>query len=108
MDFPTLTRLAYCQCRLRKVFGSVLKEYGWVNITLIRDRHELHGDVLGTTLDVGLQKGGYLPNVIAYYGKENPDFKRILRSASEKSRGKHCSVHLYVLMYVNIWGRQNI
>ena len=87
-DFRTLTRVSYCQCRLRKVFGSVFRQFDWRSITLIMNRNDMHGLVLGTTLDVGLQKGGYYPYVIKYYGRSNPNLKTLLRQASSKSRGR--------------------
>ena len=92
--FPTLTRFAYCQCRLRKVLGSVFRQFNWTDITIVIDRDDLHARVLGETLDVGLQKGGYLPNVIQYYGDENPDFGELLIEASERSRGERKHDHL--------------
>ena len=87
-DFATLTRVSYCQCRLRKVFGSVFRQFDWRNITLIMNRNDMHGLVLGTTLDVGLQIGGYYPYVIKYYGRSNPNLKVLLQQASSKSRGR--------------------
>ena len=36
-DYPTMTRFAYCQCRLRKVFGSVFKHFEWTDIVIIYD-----------------------------------------------------------------------
>ena len=86
-DFPTLTRVSYCQCRLRKVFGSVFRQFNWHSITLVMNRDDMFGLVLGTTLDVGLQIGGYFPQVIRYYGRRNPSLKELLRQASSKSRG---------------------
>ncbi|KAI0222778.1 hypothetical protein LSAT2_025942, partial [Lamellibrachia satsuma] len=85
-DFPTLTRVSYCQCRLRKVFGSIFRQFDWQSITLIMNRDDMFGLVLGTTLDVGLQRGGYYPQVIRYYGRRNPSLKDLLRQASSKSR----------------------
>ncbi|KAK2155083.1 hypothetical protein NP493_2110g00009, partial [Ridgeia piscesae] len=54
-DFPTLTRVSYCQCRLQLVFRSIFREFGWTNITLIMNRDDLYGLVLGSTIDMGLQ-----------------------------------------------------
>ena len=87
-DFPTMTRMAYCQCRLRKVFGSVFQQFNWTDITLIMDRDDDHSLILGETLDVGLQRGGYLPQVQKYYGLSHPDFADILIEASRYSRSK--------------------
>ena len=65
----------------------------WEEITggqknLISLRTLLPGQVLGDTLDAGLQKGGYLPEVIQFYGDEQPDYGQLLTKASQRSRGK--------------------
>ena len=59
---------------------------------LLRD--DVHASVLGETLDHGLQKGGYFPNVIRYYGNQNPDMAALLVEAAENSRGKLLSFDL--------------
>ena len=86
-DYPTLTRLAYCQCRLRKVFGSVFEEFGWIDIAIIYDVHDVHSDVLGSTLKAGLQKQNIFPKMFPYYGRENHDFAGILNVVKQVSRG---------------------
>ena len=100
-DFPTMTRMAYCQCRLRRVFGSVFQQFNWTDISLIMDRDDDHALILGETLDVGLQKGGYLPYVYKYYGLSNPNFASILQDASKYSRGG-CALFLSSLHGVGV------
>ncbi|KAJ8937178.1 hypothetical protein NQ314_012015, partial [Rhamnusium bicolor] len=39
--YPTLTRMSYCQCRLKIVFSSIFKQFGWKHIALILDRSDL-------------------------------------------------------------------
>ncbi|XP_048242362.1 atrial natriuretic peptide receptor 1-like [Haliotis rufescens] len=85
-DYPTLTRFAYCQCRLRKVFGSVFKQFSWSKIVVIYDVNDAHSDILGQTLKNGLQKGNIYPYMIQYYGDENPDFETILKTAADNAR----------------------
>ena len=51
------------------------------------DRDDVHGNIVGETLDVGLQKGGIFPHVIKYYGDVEKDVTHILQEASQKSRG---------------------
>ncbi len=87
-DFPTLTRFSYCQCRMRKVFGSIFRQFDWTAITVVMDRDDEHALIVGETLDVGLQKGGFLPNIIKYYGQSKPNMSAILQDASKVSRGK--------------------
>ena len=70
-----------------QVFGAVFAHFNWTDITLIMDRDHEHSLILGETLDVGLQIGGYKPNVVKYYSKSNPDYEDILRDASQVSRG---------------------
>ncbi|ESO97952.1 hypothetical protein LOTGIDRAFT_153062 [Lottia gigantea] len=85
-DYPTLTRFSYCQCRMRKVFGSVFKQFNWTDIVVIYDVNDGHTDILGNTLKEGLQKGGIFPFMIPYYGKENNNFSSILQEASVHAR----------------------
>ena len=86
-DYMTMTRIAYCQCRLRKVFGSVFQQFSWTDIALIVDRDDVHGAILGETLQVGLQKGGIFPYVIKYYGQRNISLQNMLEEASRYARG---------------------
>ena len=81
--------MAYCQCRLRKVFGAVFKQFNWSDVSIVIDGSHLHSHVLGTTLNEGLQKGKIYPNVIMYRSKVKEDFEEYLRAASEKSRGSN-------------------
>ncbi|KAK2153540.1 hypothetical protein LSH36_293g01000 [Paralvinella palmiformis] len=91
--FQTLTRFSYCQCRLRKVFGTIFSYFHWTDITVIMDRDHEHSLILGETLDVGLQKGGYKPNIVKFYSQNDPDYEDILRDASEISRIMVISAH---------------
>ncbi|CAH1786477.1 unnamed protein product [Owenia fusiformis] len=78
--------MAYCQCRLRKVFGSVFSQFNWTDISIIYDRDDIHAMTTGQTLDVGLQKGGIEPYMIQYRGGSDPDYSSILEEASRHSR----------------------
>lgn len=89
--------MAYCQCRLRKVFGSVFTTFNWTDITLIRSRDDVHASVLGETLDVGLKRQNIHPNVINYY--KHDDIERTLRAASEVSRSKIESKPIWITFY---------
>ena len=53
------------------------------------DRDHEHSLILGETLDVGLQKGGYKPNIVKFYSQNDPDYEDILRDASEISRSMY-------------------
>ncbi|KAH1006504.1 hypothetical protein HUJ05_007233 [Dendroctonus ponderosae] len=45
--YPTLTRMSYCQCRLKKVFSSIFHQFGWKHIALILDRSDLFSLTVG-------------------------------------------------------------
>ena len=89
-EYPTLTRLAYCQCRLRKVFGSIFEEFGWTDIAIIYDINDLHSDVLAASLQTGLQEQKIFPKMFSYYGNEQPSYKTILLEVRKVSRGTFC------------------
>lgn len=46
-DYPTLTRMSYCQCRLKLVFSSIFKQFGWNHIALLLDRSDLFSLTVG-------------------------------------------------------------
>ncbi|XP_069132003.1 atrial natriuretic peptide receptor 1-like [Argopecten irradians] len=85
-NYPTLTRLAYCQCRLRKVLGSVFEEFQWTDVAIVYDVNDVHSEVLGSTLKVGLQQQNIYPYMFPYYGKDHPDFKAILQEVAMVTR----------------------
>ena len=87
-DYPTLTRLAYCQCRIRRVLYSVFVEFGWKNIAIIYDLNNYHTDVLATTLRNGLQTHNIFPYTRSYYGNQNTSFAHILWEVRKVSRSK--------------------
>ncbi|ELT92328.1 hypothetical protein CAPTEDRAFT_22212, partial [Capitella teleta] len=85
-NFPTLTRLAYCQCRLRKVFGSILRQFNWTDLSLIYDTNDDYPRSLGDTLVTGLGLGGFEPVVIKFSGNSNVTFEREILEAKKYSR----------------------
>lgn len=48
--YPTLTRMSYCQCRLKLVFASVFKEFNWKHVALLIDRSDLFSLTVGEML----------------------------------------------------------
>ena len=91
-----MTRFAYCQCRMRKVFGSVFRYFGWTNMAVIYDEDDTYSDSLGSTLKVGLRIGGYFPTMIPFYSSSGVDHKAILREASAKARGRTMFLCVYI------------
>ena len=58
-------------------------------MSIIMDRNDLFGFVLGESLEHGLHVlSGYEPNSIKYYGSSNTDYAQILKDASDVSRGE--------------------
>jgi atrial natriuretic peptide receptor A len=51
-QYATLTRMSYCQCRLRLVFSSIFKQFNWRHIGLIVDRSDLFSLTVGKLLSV--------------------------------------------------------
>ncbi|KAL0128807.1 hypothetical protein PUN28_003887 [Cardiocondyla obscurior] len=85
--YPTLTRMSYCQCRLRLVFASVFKEFGWSHVALILDRSDLFSLTVGKNLEYGLRKDGLLKFVRELDGNsEDESYHLYLRDASMYAR----------------------
>ncbi|XP_070154302.1 atrial natriuretic peptide receptor 1 isoform X1 [Polyergus mexicanus] len=85
--YPTLTRMSYCQCRLRLVFSSVFKEFGWSHVALILDRSDLFSLTVGKNLEYGLRKEGLLKFVRDLDGNsEDESYHLYLRDASMYAR----------------------
>ncbi|CAG2058191.1 unnamed protein product [Timema podura] len=40
-EYATLTRMSYCQCRLKLVFSSIFNQFGWRHVALLLDRSDL-------------------------------------------------------------------
>ncbi|KAL3842511.1 hypothetical protein ACJMK2_020515 [Sinanodonta woodiana] len=85
-EYPTLTRLSYCQCRLRKVFGSIFKSFGWTDIAMIYAINHFHSNVLANSLIVGFQKEDFYPYIHGYHEGTNSSFHDILRNVSKMAR----------------------
>ncbi|EFN64674.1 Atrial natriuretic peptide receptor A [Camponotus floridanus] len=85
--YPTLTRMSYCQCRLRLVFSSVFKEFGWSHVALILDRSDLFSLTVGKNLEYGLRKEGLLKFVRDLDGNSDDEsYHLYLRDASMYAR----------------------
>ncbi|XP_055899976.1 atrial natriuretic peptide receptor 1-like [Biomphalaria glabrata] len=85
--YPTLTRFAYCQCRIRSVFANTFTLFKWTNIALIYDHSDGPSDILGTTLKDGLPTSKYYPEVIGFYSEDKSyDAGKLLQEAAKNSR----------------------
>ncbi|XP_023309722.1 atrial natriuretic peptide receptor 1 [Anoplophora glabripennis] len=84
--YPTLTRMSYCQCRLKMVFSSIFKQFGWEHIALILDRSDLFSLTVGKILEHGLKKNSLLTFVRELDGNENDTIHNYLRDASMYAR----------------------
>ncbi|KAJ3648141.1 hypothetical protein Zmor_019964 [Zophobas morio] len=84
--YPTLTRMSYCQCRLKSVFSSIFKQFGWRHIALILDRSDLFSLTAGKNLEHGLKKQGLLTFMRELDGNDNESIDNYLRDASMYAR----------------------
>lgn len=102
--YRTLTRMSYCQCRLRLVFSSIFKEFGWSHVALILDRSDLFSWTVGKNLEYGLRKEGLLKFVRELDGNfEDESYHFYLRDASMYARGKCPKIYFnFVVIHLNI------
>ncbi len=99
-EFPIL--LYYYIFYYRKIDDMSLcfSEFEWTDITLLIDKDDNYGNELGYSLDLGLQKGGYFPHMVIFYGFHQPDVHALIVEASSKSRSKY---HTFMYTYKHIY-----
>lgn len=88
--------MSYCQCRLKLVFSSIFRQFGWRHIALILDRSDLFSLTVGKNLEYGLKEEDLLTCVRDLDGNDEEDLDNYLRDASMYARGE-CSVAIGVL-----------
>ncbi|KAK2579330.1 hypothetical protein KPH14_008282 [Odynerus spinipes] len=75
------------QCRLKLVFSSIFKEFGWSHVALIVDKSDLFSLTVGKNLEYGLRKEGLLKFVRELDGNSEDDsYHLYLRDASMYAR----------------------
>ncbi|XP_055641677.1 atrial natriuretic peptide receptor 1 isoform X2 [Toxorhynchites rutilus septentrionalis] len=84
--YQTLTRMSYCQCRLKLVFSSIFRQFGWRHIALLLDRSDLFSLTVGKNLEYGLKEEDLLTFVRELDGNEEEDLDNYLRDASMYAR----------------------
>ncbi|XP_026810639.1 atrial natriuretic peptide receptor 1-like [Rhopalosiphum maidis] len=85
-EYPTLTRMSYCQRRLRLVFLSIFKKFNWKHVALIQDRSDLFSLTVGKNLEIGLRKAGVLSFIRDLDGNdEDPHCENYLKDASSQA-----------------------
>uniref|UniRef100_A0AAG5DSY2 Receptor ligand binding region domain-containing protein n=1 Tax=Anopheles atroparvus TaxID=41427 RepID=A0AAG5DSY2_ANOAO len=84
--YQTLTRMSYCQCRLKLVFSSIFREFGWRHIALIIDRSDLFSLTVGKNLEYGLKDEELLKFVRELDGNDEEDIDEYLKDASMYAR----------------------
>lgn len=84
--YPTLTRMSYCQCRLKLVFSSVFRQFNWKHVALLLDRSDLFSLTVGKNLEYGLKEEGLLAFVRELNGNEEESYDNYLRDASMYAR----------------------
>ncbi|XP_035776449.1 atrial natriuretic peptide receptor 1-like isoform X2 [Anopheles albimanus] len=84
--YQTLTRTSYCQCRLKLVFSSIFRQFGWRHIALIIDRSDLFSLTVGKNLEYGLKDEELLKFVRELDGNEEEDIEAYLTDAAMYAR----------------------
>ncbi|XP_055592109.1 atrial natriuretic peptide receptor 1 isoform X2 [Uranotaenia lowii] len=84
--YQTLTRMSYCQCRLKLVFSSIFRQFGWKHIALLLDRSDLFSLTVGKNLEYGLKEEDLLTFVRELDGNDEEDLDNYLRDASMYAR----------------------
>uniref|UniRef100_A0A182QDM9 Receptor ligand binding region domain-containing protein n=1 Tax=Anopheles farauti TaxID=69004 RepID=A0A182QDM9_9DIPT len=84
--YQTLTRMSYCQCRLKLVFSSIFRQFGWRHIALIIDRSDLFSLTVGKNLEYGLKDEDLLKFVRELDGNDEEDIDSYLKDASMYAR----------------------
>ncbi|CAD5118083.1 DgyrCDS6821 [Dimorphilus gyrociliatus] len=89
-NYPTLVRLAYCQCALRRVFGSIFKYFNWSSITIFTDVSNEFYTEMSDTLNDGLRRMKVYPYTedfdSRHYQDDHGKYEKLLKDASERSR----------------------
>lgn len=62
--------MSYCQCRLKFVFASIFKQFGFTHVALLLDRSDLFSLTVGKNLEYGLKEDGLLKFVRELNGNE--------------------------------------
>nr|XP_029730687.1 atrial natriuretic peptide receptor 1-like isoform X2 [Aedes albopictus] len=84
--YQTLTRMSYCQCRLKLVFSSIFHTFDWRHIALILDRSDLFSLTVGKNLEYGLKEEDLLTCVRELDGNDEEDLDNYLRDVSMYAR----------------------
>lgn len=91
-NYPTLVRMAYCQCALRRVFGSVLNYFNWTQLSLFIDESNEFSAEMANSLDHGLREMMIFPNKILFdsrdFKKDLDRYKKVLMEARKRSRSE--------------------
>lgn len=82
--YSTLTRMSYCQCRLKLVFASIFKEFGFKHVALLLDRSDLFSLTVGKNLEYGLKEDGVLKHVKELNGNELLNEGKINKSENDR------------------------
>jgi atrial natriuretic peptide receptor A len=62
--------MSYCQCRLKLVFASIFKQFGFKNVAILLDKSDLFSLTVGKNLEYGLKEAGLLKFVKELDGNE--------------------------------------
>lgn len=92
--FATLSRFAYCQCRLRRVVSAMLDRFNWTHVAILYDINDYFSKTIGQSIDEGLREpaiGARLnmtPFVEFFESQRDPNYGAMLKRASEEARSE--------------------
>ncbi|CAD5112905.1 DgyrCDS2112 [Dimorphilus gyrociliatus] len=102
-NYPTLVRMAYCQCALRRVFGSVLNYFNWTELSLFVDESNEFSSEMANSLDHGLREMEIYPNKVLFDSRNFKEdlnrYKKILMEARKRSRIFIFMAHADIVRY---------
>lgn len=76
--------MSYCQCRLKLVFASIFKEFGFKHVALLLDRSDLFSLTVGKNLEYGLKEDGVLKFVKELDGNELLSDGKVNKSENDR------------------------
>lgn len=120
--------MSYCQCRLKLVFSSIFRQFGWKNVALLIDRSDLFSLTvgklflrthpimrwlfkikqyeinLGKNLEYGLKQEGIITFVRELNGNEiEPSYDKYLLDARMYARGKTDNIPISCTTKISIY-----
>lgn len=100
--YSTLTRMSYCQCRLKLVFARIFREFNFEHVALLLDRSDLFSLTVGKNLEYGLKEEGVLKFVRELSGNELLREGHLNKSDSERQMKELQTILRDASMYARV------